>query len=126
MSQVSKIMERHYQTIELDGVIYVVHRWTTATAIEALGPGALMFIAGDSESQVSNAEKVAQGYDLMRKVLTTCMISPRLGEKDDPDNDTVSWLTLGEHVEKIYSAIMEESANKARGFSEPSEDRRAS
>jgi len=118
-------MERHHLLIDLDGITYRCHKFTVQAAVAALGPGALMVVdeGGDDERVGFDRSKFQDGSDLMKKVLGVCMISPALGDRDNPDTDTVSWLTLGDHGPALYSAVMAGESKRAADFPESSGDR---
>lgn len=124
MSQVEQIMARNHRVIELDNISYRVHKVTAQVAIEAFGPGALMLVAqADGSERVElNRETVGSGAELMKRVLGVAMISPRLGDVDDPSSDTVTWLTLGDHGPRLYSELMEGDSERAANFPDSSVD----
>ena len=125
MSQVEQIMARHHAIHELDGITYRCHKMTAQLALEAFGPGALMVVAEEDGTHKVNIDRVrvGSGAELMKKVLAVAMISPRLGPRDDPGDDVVSWLTLADHGPRLYSLIMEGESERAANFPESSEAR---
>lgn len=124
MSNVEAILRRNHLVIDLDGIEYRCHKMTAQVALEALGPGALMVVAGQDGTetvQIDNA-KVGSGADLMKKVLRVAMISPRCGDQDDPGADMITWLSLGDHGPRLYNAIMAGESERAANFPESSGD----
>jgi len=121
MNTVEMLMQRNHLKHEIDGVPYVCHRWTTALAVEAFGPGVLMMVAEAGGKPAEEQDKVTKGVDAVRKVLEVAMISPRLGDQDDAASDTVSYRTLGDHAIKLYSLIVSEDGQRIGNFPESSE-----
>jgi len=126
MSAVEKLMERNHRVVDLDGIEYRVHKMTAQLGLEAFGPGALMVVEEGGDRRVEWDKSVTgEGAELMRKVLKVAMISPRLGTVDDPVIDTVTWLTLGDHAPRLYTAVMGVEVEKAGNFPDSSEVQKA-
>ena len=122
MGTVSQLQDRTTVMIELDGLEFLCRKPSAALAIEAFGPNCLMVVDGaDGNKRVEFDESVGSGHDIMRKYLAKAMISPRLGDEDDDDTDTVTWLTLGDYGPQLYLNLTGEDQAAVEVFPESSE-----
>lgn len=105
MSSVDQIVNRTHKIITLDDINYRCYTVSTQLLIDALGPGALLAVVADAENNKSEGN-IGDGYKTMVAVLGKAMISPRLGERDDAEADTITWHSLADHGHRLYNALM--------------------
>jgi len=117
-----RLMENNRQTVTIDGLDFVCHRWCFSLAVEAFGLNALGLVNdGDSKVIASSDDR----REMVRKALSVAMIAPSLGERDDPTKDAVSMRTLGDTAFKLFSRLVGPDQEQAEGFQESSEGQKA-
>jgi len=118
---VEQILERNRVTHEVEGIEFLCHRWNTQLAIEAFGAGAFALVQDGETSQVKvKAEAVGDQRQMIEKVLGVVMISPALGDEDDPENDVLCMRSLGDLSYNLFEKVIGGDADKAAGFLESS------
>jgi hypothetical protein len=108
MGKVDQIKQLGQFTIELHGIDFEVRRLTMGVALEALGANAAGLVGGSRSSVDVKPEKAAE---VMQEYLKVCMISPRLGDETDDENDIVSFEDLDKAglVQELFVALVERS-----------------
>lgn len=124
MSSVEKLMEKTRQVHVIDDIEFLCHRWNATLALEAFGPSAFALVGdGDQRKVQINPGVITDRRQMTEKVLGVAMISPRLGDHDDAEKDTVSMRTLGGYAYELFGRIIGEEAEAAANFPESSEGR---
>lgn len=108
MGKVDQIKKLGQFTIELHGIDFEVRRLTMGAALEALGANAAGLVGGSRSKAEVKPEKAAE---VMQEYLKVCMISPRLGDETDDENDVVSFDDLDKAglVQELFVALVEKS-----------------
>ena len=114
-------MESNLVTVTVQGREYVLYKVSAQLLMAALGSRA--FTLAEAAQQVAegeNPEAMADGFDLMHKVLAQAMVKPRLVDGYDEDPDTVTWFGLGGAVSELYAAVMDSRKDEAAAnFQQP-------
>jgi len=115
-------MKRNHKEHVLDGIKYVCHKWDTQIALSVFGANAFMVVNDEAGERIKiNPEMIGAAADMMPKVLKACMISPKLGDVDDPASDTVTWLTMADHGPRLFTMITGGDSKQAENFPASSE-----
>ena len=116
MDTVSGILGRSHVTVTLDGLEFVLRAPTMGLLIDALGPGAMTIV----ESASSGDLDVAEAHDMMAKVLAVALVTPKLGDVTDAENEVISWIDLGDFGPRLYAALWKTMGDKVENFTESS------
>lgn len=97
MSTAGQIMESSLRTTPIDGVDFVHRVYTTPIALAVLGSrtfNLLASVCGPEKREAWNAIKEQEKAEIEKRVFQVMMVSPKVGDVDDADSDTISYETL--------------------------------
>ena len=113
MGGASDLMSKRHLVAEIDGVAYTYRRLNTVTALKIDPVG----VWGAMESAEAAERRRAEGYKptqqdrrdfeaYVKQHLAVCLISPRLGDVTDAEEDTVCMEDLGGDAYVLYHHII--------------------
>lgn len=97
MSTAGQIMESSLRTTPIDGVDFVHRVYTTPIALAVLGSRTFNLLASlrkPEKQEAWNAIKEQEKQEIEKRIFQVMMVSPRVGDVDDADSDTISYETL--------------------------------
>lgn len=97
MSAAGQIIGQSVKTTTIDGVDFVHRVYTVPIAMAVLGSrvfNLLVSARGPEKERVWNAVDEQERERIEEKVFRTMLVSPKVGDIDDGDADTISYQTL--------------------------------
>lgn len=125
MSATNDILKRVHFVETIDGVDFTLRRISAGAGLRIIGKKALGIVrgAGGAEKELTEADHLELISEMMPKYLKAAMVSPKLGDTTDADNDTISLDDLGEYAIPVFNAVVKGSGfGEARNFTASPED----
>jgi len=97
MSATGQILEQSIRTTPIDGVEFVHRVYTTPIALAVLGSRTFNLLAslrGPEKREAWSAIKEQEKQEIEKRVFQVMMVSPKVGDVDDAESDTITYETL--------------------------------
>jgi hypothetical protein len=127
MSVVDQVLERTTFVETIDGIDYRLRRWSTMMALAMQGEKVFGLLEGAEMVDRGMADPLgpSERIEVIGGYLKHGMVSPRIGDVTDAEQDTITVQDLGDHALQLMVAIKGSSADPA-DFGESSPDQKES